>query len=168
MSQPAMQCVMTVKHGCTCFCLFRHAGLFPADLSQLCLIRRVYCRIELPVLVPVTFSPSIGHIPAGGTKDIVVTYTSDKPVQLKGAQANIKATQINIAPGATQSEWDNRADPSMPSAPEPKVELANPKEAPPVTLPLKVRNKLLPCLNCGWHLLTCIYVAHTMYSTCRF
>ena len=98
-----------------------------------------HCRFELPVLAPVSFSPSLGHIPPGATKDIVVAYTSDKPFQLKAAPANIKAIQIKVAPGAAQSDWDNRADPAMPaSAPEPKVELANAKEAPPVTLPLKV------------------------------
>lgn len=117
----------------------------------------MHCRFELPVVAPVTFSPSIGHIPPGATKDIVVSYISDKPLQLKAAQASIKATQIKLAPGVTHSDWDNRADPSMPaSAAEPKVELANPKEAPPVTLPLKVIEPWLLPANCLCLTVVCI------------
>ena len=102
-------------------------------------------------MAPVTFNPSIGHILPGATKDIVVTYMSDKPLQLKAAQANIKATQIKVAPGAAQSDWDNRADSGMHAAiPEPKLELASAKEAPPVTVPLKVivlSPRLMYCIS---------------------
>ena len=90
------------------------------------------------MLAPVTCSPSLGYIPPGATKDIVLTSMSDKPLQLKAAQANIKATQIKPAPGAAHSDWDNRALAGASASPEPKVDLANPKEAPLVSAPLKV------------------------------
>lgn len=122
-----------------------------SNCNRLCLEFLTCCRFELPLVAPVTFNPSIGHIPPGATKDIVVTYMSDKPLQLKAAQANIKATQIKVAPGAAQSDWDNRADPGMPAAiPEPKLELASAKEAPPVTVPLKVivlSHRLMYCIS---------------------
>ncbi len=96
-------------------------------------------RFEWPALAPVTFTPSVGHLAAGAVKDIVVTYISDKPLQLKAAMAALKATQLKMPPGVAASDWDNRAAPgSTAAAPEPKLELATAKEAPPVTLPLKV------------------------------
>ncbi len=90
-----------------------------------------------------TFSPSVGHLPAGAVKDIVVTYLSDKPLQLKAAVAALKAAQLKMPPGTAASDWDNRVAAGSPggtAAPEPKLELANAKEAPSVSLPLKVRN----------------------------
>ncbi|KAL0040642.1 hypothetical protein WJX79_000331 [Trebouxia sp. C0005] len=98
-------------------------------------------RFEWAALAPLTFSPSVGHLPAGAVKDIVVTYLSDKPLQLKAAVAALKAAQLKMLPGAAASDWDNRVPAGSPggtAAPEPKLELANAKEAPPVSLPLKV------------------------------
>lgn len=86
-----------------------------------------------------TFSPSLGHLPAGGVKDIVVTYLSDKPLQLKAAIAALKAAQLKMPAGAAPSDWDNRiAAGASAAAPEPKLEIASAKEAAPVTVPLKV------------------------------
>ncbi len=99
-------------------------------------------RFEWAALAPLTFSPSVGHLPAGAVKDIVVTYLSDKPLQLKAAVAALKAAQLKMPQGAAASDWDNRVtagSPGSTGAPEPKLELANAKEAPPVSLPLKVR-----------------------------
>ncbi len=99
-------------------------------------------RFEWAALAPLTFSPSVGHLPAGAVKDIVVTYLNDKPLQLKAAVAALKAAQLKMPPGAAVSDWDNRVvagSPGGTAAPEPKLELANAKEAPPVSLPLKVR-----------------------------
>lgn len=99
-------------------------------------------RFEWAALAPLTFSPSVGHLPAGAVKDIVVTYLSDKPLQLKAAMAALKAAQLKMPPGAAASDWDNRVAAGSPggtAAPEPKLELASAKEAPPVSLPLKVR-----------------------------
>ena len=96
------------------------------------------CRFEWTPLAPLTFVPSIGHLPAGAVKDIVVTYSSEKPLQLKAAAASLKAAQLKIAAGVAASDWDNRAPAGGTAAPEPKLEVANAKEAPPVSLPLKV------------------------------
>ena len=99
-------------------------------------------RFEWPVLAPLTFSPSVGHLPAGAVKDIVVVYLSDKPIQLKAAVAALKAAQLKLPAGAAASDWDNRIAPGSSAAvPEPKLELASAKEAPPVSLPLKVSHE---------------------------
>ena len=71
-----------------------------------------------------------------------MTYTSEKPLQLKAAAATLKAAQLKLLAGMEASDWDNRAAAGGSVAPEPKIELANAKEAPPVSLPLKVRT---PC-----------------------
>ena len=97
------------------------------------------CRFEWAPLAPLTFAPSVGHLSAGAVKDITVTYTSEKPLQLKAAAATLKAAQLKLPTGMEASDWDNRAAAGGPAAPEPKIELANAKEAPPVALPLKVR-----------------------------
>ena len=105
-------------------------------------------RFEWAALAPLTFSPSVGHLLAGAVKDIVVTYLSDKPLQLKAAVAALKATQLKMPPGAAASDWDNRIAAGGTAAPEPKLELANAKEAPPVSLPLKV-SRLAQLLLCA-------------------
>lgn len=80
----------------------------------------------------------------------MVTYLSDKPLQLKAAVAALKATQLKMAPGAAPSDWDNRTSAASPAAvPEPKVELASAKEASPVSLPLKVRPTCHDCSVCA-------------------
>ena len=89
--------------------------------------------------MPLTFSPSLGHLPAGATKDITVTYTSEKPLQLKATLATLKASQLKMPPGAAASDWDNRlVAGSNTAVPEPKLEIVSAKEAAPVTMPLKV------------------------------
>ena len=71
----------------------------------------------------------------------MVTYLSDKPLQLKAAVAALKAAQLKMPPGAAPSDWDNRVAPGANAAqPEPKLEVTNAKEAAPVSMPLKVAN----------------------------
>lgn len=83
--------------------------------------------------------PSLGHLPAGAVKDIAVTYSSDKPMQLKAVVATLKAAQLKMPAGTAASDWDNRITAGSAAAvPEPKLEVASAKEAAPVTMPFKV------------------------------
>ena len=92
--------------------------------------------------------PSLGHLPAGAVKDIMVTYLSEKPVQLKAVVAVLKAAQLKVPADTTASDWDNRITAgSAAAAPEPKLEVASAKEATPVSLPLKVEPQLLHNVN---------------------
>ena len=101
-------------------------------------------RFEWPALAPLTFVPSLGHLPAGAVKDIVVTYLSEKPVQLKATVTTLKAAQLKVPVGTAASDWDNRVVAgSAAAAPEPKLEIASAKEAMPLSVPLKVQPQLL-------------------------
>lgn len=101
-------------------------------------------RFEWPALAPLTFMPSLGHLPAGAVKDIVVTYLSEKPLQLKAVVTTLKAAQLKVPAGAAASDWDNRiAAGSAAALPEPKLEVASAKEAAPVAVPLTVQPQLL-------------------------
>lgn len=69
----------------------------------------------------------------------MVTYLSDKAMQLKAAAATFKAAQLKMPAGAPASDWDNRiVTGSIAAMPEPKLEVAGAKEAAPVSLPFKV------------------------------
>ena len=97
--------------------------------------------------------PSLGHLPAGAVKDIVVTYLSEKPLQLKAVVTTLKAAQLKVPAGTAASDWDNRiVAGSAAAAPEPKLETASAKEATAVSVPLKVQAQLLHnvtvCLLC--------------------
>lgn len=99
--------------------------------------------------------PSLGHLPAGAVKDIVVTYLSEKPLQLKAVVTTLKAAQLKVPAGTAASDWDNRvAAGSAAALPEPKLEVASAKEAAPVSVPLTVRPQLLPevTLSCCFRL----------------
>ena len=88
--------------------------------------------------------PSLGHLPAGAVKDIVVTYLSEKPVQLKATVTTLKAAQLKVPVGTAASDWDNRVVAgSAAAAPEPKLDTASAKEATPLSVPLKVQPQLL-------------------------
>lgn len=83
--------------------------------------------------------PSLGHLPPGAVKDIVVTYLSEKPLQLKAVVTTLKAAQLKVPAGTAASDWDNRiAVGSAAAVPEPKLEVASAKEAAPVSMPFKV------------------------------
>lgn len=101
-------------------------------------------RFEWPSVAPLTFMPSLGHLPAGAVKDIVVTYLSEKPLQLKAVVTTLKAAQLKVAAGPAASDWDNRiAAGSAAALPEPKLEVASAKEAAPVSVPLTVQPQLV-------------------------
>lgn len=100
-------------------------------------------RFEWPALAPLTFMPSLGHLPAGAVKDIVVTYLSEKPLQLKAVATTLKAAQLKVPAGTAASDWDNRVVAgAAAAASEPKLEIASAKEAAPVSVPLKVQPRL--------------------------
>ena len=104
--------------------------------------------------------PSLGHLPAGAVKDIVVTYLSDKPLQLKAVVTTLKAAQLKVPAGTAASDWDNRiAAGSAAALPEPKLEVASAKEAAPVAVPLMVQLQLLQdvALSLFFCVLLCCY-----------
>ncbi|XP_047385193.1 hydrocephalus-inducing protein homolog isoform X1 [Sciurus carolinensis] len=66
-------------------------------------------RFEWPLLATISFSPQIGHLHPGCTKDIVVTMKSDVPIHLKKMGVKCKLSRIMFQLPAEQvPDWDDR------------------------------------------------------------
>ena len=66
-------------------------------------------RFEWPEHPQCTFSPRIGHLHAGCTKDIQVTFKTTKPIQLNKEKVLCSITKINFdRPVNEVPDWDDR------------------------------------------------------------
>ncbi|XP_048648423.1 hydrocephalus-inducing protein homolog isoform X1 [Marmota marmota marmota] len=66
-------------------------------------------RFEWPLLATVAFSPQLGHLHPGCTKDIVVTMKSDVPIHLKKMGVKCKLSRIVFQlPEEQVPDWDDR------------------------------------------------------------
>ncbi|XP_015443273.1 hydrocephalus-inducing protein homolog isoform X1 [Pteropus alecto] len=66
-------------------------------------------RFEWPLLATISFSPQIGHLHPGCSKDIVVTMKSDMPINLKKMGVKCKLSKIVFQLPADQvHDWDDR------------------------------------------------------------
>ncbi|XP_051024710.1 hydrocephalus-inducing protein homolog [Acomys russatus] len=66
-------------------------------------------RFEWPTLSSLTFSPQIGHLHPGCSKDVVVTLKSDVPISLKKMSVKGKLSKIAFQLPADQvHDWDDR------------------------------------------------------------
>ncbi|XP_021488188.2 hydrocephalus-inducing protein homolog [Meriones unguiculatus] len=66
-------------------------------------------RFEWPFLNALTFSPQIGHLHPGCSKDVVVTLKSEVPINLKKVAVKCKISKIMFQLPADQvPDWDDR------------------------------------------------------------
>ncbi len=79
------------------------------------------CRWEWQPLANCTCTPSLGHLPAGASQAVLLTFQADKPVQLKGQALTLKATQISSSSEDGIRLWSS-AGPSKPQTAEPSVQ----------------------------------------------
>ena len=144
-------------------CLLQSAGL-----QQVPDVLLHAARFEWPALAPLTFTPSLGHLPAGTVKDVVVTYVSEKPLQLKAVVTVLKAAQLKVPAGTAASDWDNRiVAGSVAAAPEPKLEIASAKEATPVSVPLKVHRSFCKVSVCAVPVVALLLRCQRCWSGCN-
>lgn len=81
-----------------------------------------------------SFSPAVGHLLAGSSKDVTLTFTADKPVKLQPQDVKLALVQIVHAADAQPVDWDDRSvvvdyglppgtdgQPAARPEPEPKV-----------------------------------------------
>lgn len=112
--------------------------------------------------------PSVGHLPAGAVKDIMVTYLSEKPLQLKAVVTTLKAAQLKVPAGTAASDWDNRiVAGSAAAVPEPKLEIASAKEATPVSVPLKVQCSFYKISVCAVPVVVLLLRCQRRCSRCK-
>ncbi|KAG2489301.1 hypothetical protein HYH03_012133 [Edaphochlamys debaryana] len=67
------------------------------------------------------FSPAIGHLRAGGSKDVTLTFSSDKPVKLSPQDVKLAIMAISYADEAQALDWDDRSvvvDYGLPPGPD--------------------------------------------------
>ena len=54
-------------------------------------------RFRWPAALPnLTFSPSVGHLLPGGSKDVTVTFKAGTPVKLQPQEAKVSLVQIQV------------------------------------------------------------------------
>lgn len=79
-------------------------------------------RWEWQPLANVTCIPTQGHLPAGAKQAVLLTFQSDKPVQLKGQPLILRANQITaIGEGVALRRWFFPGP--QPQIPEPAVQV---------------------------------------------
>lgn len=110
-------------------------------------------RFKWPAAPNLTFSPAIGHLLPGSSKDITVTFLADVPVKLNPQEVKLALMQITHKEGVAVQDWDDRSvvvdysaadsqggQPSTRPEPEPAVnEVAGTAKE----LPLKVRLQMI-------------------------
>ncbi|EFJ42226.1 hypothetical protein VOLCADRAFT_67248 [Volvox carteri f. nagariensis] len=82
-----------------------------------------------------TVSPAVGHLLAGSSKDITLTFSAAAPVKLQPHDIKVALMQINHAAGTQPVDWDDRSvvvDYGLPPGPNGQP-LATPEPEPPVT-----------------------------------
>ncbi|KXZ49496.1 hypothetical protein GPECTOR_21g722 [Gonium pectorale] len=82
-----------------------------------------------------TFSPAVGHLLAGSTKDITLTFSAAAPVKLQPQLVKLALAQINYPAAAQPVDWDDRSvvvDYGLPQGPNGQP-VARPEPEPPVS-----------------------------------
>ena len=66
-------------------------------------------RFQWPEHQQLKFSPNTGHLHAGATKDMTVTFKTDAPKTLTEQPTNCKVNKITFdKPGHLVADWDDR------------------------------------------------------------
>ena len=66
-------------------------------------------RFQWPEHQELKFSPNTGHLHAGTSKDMTVTFKSDAPKSLKEEEVACKITKITFEKPANEvTDWDDR------------------------------------------------------------
>ena len=66
-------------------------------------------RFRWPAVSPnLTFSPAVGHLLPGSSKDITVTFKADAPVKLSPQEVKLSLMQVQHKEGVRPVEWDDR------------------------------------------------------------
>ncbi|XP_053127193.1 hydrocephalus-inducing protein homolog isoform X2 [Hemicordylus capensis] len=66
-------------------------------------------RFEWPTSGPLHFSPQVGHLHAGCTKDVILTLKSSMPITLKAHPVKCKVSRISFQlPNDQVPDWDDR------------------------------------------------------------
>ncbi|KAK9833148.1 hypothetical protein WJX74_008612 [Apatococcus lobatus] len=73
-------------------------------------------RWEWQPLPNFTCAPLQGHLPAGASQAILLTFQSDKPLQLKGQPLTLRIAQINgTGEGGSLRQWASQPQPAEPA-----------------------------------------------------
>lgn len=126
MLDPNYSCILLSWLACTG--LMTHATVpfragYHGHLPGIVSVYLMFSRWEWQPLACCTCAPNQGHLPAGASQTILLTFQADKPVQLKGQALTLKATQIsgNADDGGLR-QWSS-VGPSRPSTAEPAVQV---------------------------------------------
>ena len=66
-------------------------------------------RFVWPEHANLTFKPRVGHLHAGCTKEVIVTFTSDRTLSLEESEVAAKLTRITFdKPASDVQDWDDR------------------------------------------------------------
>ncbi|XP_052816168.1 hydrocephalus-inducing protein homolog isoform X2 [Mya arenaria] len=65
-------------------------------------------RFQWPEHAQLRFTPTVGHLHAGASKDFTVTFRSEKPVTLTEAPIPCRVTKITFPKPGQVSDWDDR------------------------------------------------------------
>lgn len=70
-----------------------------------------------------SFSPSVGHLQAGGYKPVLLTFQAKGPTKMAATPAALKTTVIKFPGGSPTGDWDNSATSTGAPASEPQYEI---------------------------------------------
>jgi hydrocephalus-inducing protein len=65
------------------------------------------CRFKWPDHPQLKFRPSVGHLHAGASKEVTVTFSSSTPIRLDAAEVKMQLSQITLKSSDRLVDWDD-------------------------------------------------------------